>query len=371
MSKNGHTNSGTTGLMFEERSVFAQSVPGRCGVGFAKLDVPDFNACDAFKGLVRDEAPALPELSEVDVVRHFTRISIENYSKDLGFYPLGSCTMKYNPKTANRVAALPGFCDTHPMQRTPDVQGNLRVCYELERWLAEITGMDAVTLWPAAGSHGELAGMLMIRAYHTERGNPRSKVLIPDSAHGTNPASAATCHYSVVEIKSGPEGTLEPAAVEAAMDEEVAAIMITSPNTLGIYEKHFKEICDIVHAKGGLVYLDGANLNALMGYVKPGKIGADVMHINLHKTFSTPHGGGGPGAGPVAVVKKLADYLPVPRVMKDGEVFATSESFPKSIGRINTFFGNFGVLLRAYTYIRELGAEGLRDVTQMAVLNAN
>jgi glycine dehydrogenase subunit 2 len=213
--------------------------------------------------------------------------------------------------------------------------------------------------------------MLMIRAYHTERGNPRSKVLIPDSAHGTNPASAATCHYSVVEIKSGPEGTLEPAAVEAAMDEEVAAIMITSPNTLGIYEKHFKEICDIVHAKGGLVYLDGANLNALMGYVKPGKIGADVMHINLHKTFSTPHGGGGPGAGPVAVVKKLADYLPVPRVMKDGEVFATSESFPKSIGRINTFFGNFGVLLRAYTYIRELGAEGLRDVTQMAVLNAN
>jgi glycine dehydrogenase subunit 2 len=371
MSKNGHSNSGTTGLMFEERSVFAQSVPGRRGVGFAKLDVPDVGACEAFKGLVRDEAPALPELSEVDVVRHFTRISMQNYSKDLGFYPLGSCTMKYNPKTANRVAALPGFCDTHPMQRTPDVQGNLRVCYELERWLAEITGMDAVTLWPAAGSHGELAGMLMIRAYHTEHGNPRSKVLIPDSAHGTNPASAATCHYSVVEIKSGPEGTLEPATVEAAMDEEVAAIMITSPNTLGIYEEHFKEICDIVHAKGGLVYLDGANLNALMGYVKPGKIGADVMHINLHKTFSTPHGGGGPGAGPVAVVKELAEYLPVPRVMKDGNGFSTSESFPKSIGRINTFFGNFGVLLRAYTYIRELGSEGLRDVTRMAVLNAN
>ncbi len=365
------TNSGTTGLMFEEPGIFAQSMPGRRGVSFAGLDVPPFNACEALGSLVRDKAPELPELSEVDVVRHFTRLSIENYSKDLGFYPLGSCTMKYNPKSAGRALALPGFADTHPLQEAKDVQGNLEICYELERWLAEITGMKAVTLWPAAGSHGELAGMLMIRAYHTDRGNPRSKVLIPDSAHGTNPASAAVCHYKVVTVKSGPEGTLEPKAVEEAMDDEVAAIMITSPNTLGIYEEHFKEIADIVHAKGGLVYLDGANLNALMGVVKPGRIGADVMHINLHKTFSTPHGGGGPGAGPVAVGDVLAEYLPVPRIVKDGGGFRTSERHPKSIGRINTFFGNFGVLVRAYTYMRELGADGLADVTRMAVLGAN
>ncbi len=367
----GRTGGGTTGLLLEESSVFAQSVAGRRGTSLPTRDVPPFNSCEAFGKMTRDRAPELPELCEADVTRHFTRLSMQNYSKDLGFYPLGSCTMKYNPKIANRAAALPGFADTHPFQPESTVQGNLKVCYELEKYLAEITGMSAATLWPAAGSHGELTGMLMIRAYHTMRGNPRSKVLIPDSAHGTNPASAATCHYSVVTIKSGPDGLLDPAAVAAAMDDEVAAIMITNPNTLGIFEEHFKEVADIVHAKGGLVYLDGANLNALMGVVKPGRIGADLMHINLHKTFGTPHGGGGPGAGPVAVAKELEQFLPIPRIIKDKETYRISERHPKSIGRINTFFGNFGILLRAYTYIRELGAEGLASATRMAVLNAN
>ncbi|MBN1282714.1 MAG: aminomethyl-transferring glycine dehydrogenase subunit GcvPB [Proteobacteria bacterium] len=369
--ENTGQTTGTTGLLFEEPTIFEQSVPGRRGTSLPASDVPEFNPCEAFGRLTRDTAPALPELCEADVVRHFTRLSMQNYSKDVGFYPLGSCTMKYNPKIASRAAALPGFADTHPFQPESTVQGNLRVCWELERHLAEICGMDAVTLWPAAGSHGELTGMLMIRAYHTMRGNPRSKVIIPDSAHGTNPASAATCHYGVVTVKSGPDGLLDPAAVEAAMDDEVAAIMITNPNTLGIFEEHFKDVADIVHAKGGLVYLDGANLNALMGVVKPGEIGADLMHMNLHKTFGTPHGGGGPGAGPVAVLKELAQYLPVPRIVKRGDSYRISEKFPESIGRINTFFGNFGVLLRAYAYIRELGAEGLAAATRMAVLNAN
>lgn len=375
MTTKGHKSEGLStsarGLAFDEPSIFTQSVPGRCGVSFAKLDVPDFNACSTFGDLVRDKAPELPELSETDVVRHFTRISMHNYSKDLGFYPLGSCTMKYNPKIANKTSSLPGFSDTHPYMHELCVQGNLRICYELERWLSEIVGLESVTLWPAAGSHGELTGLLMIRAYHSDRGNPRSKVLIPDSAHGTNPASSATCHYEVVTIKSGPDGMLHPETVEKAMDDEVAAIMITNPNTLGIYEEHYKEIADIVHGKGGLVYLDGANLNALMGYVKPGEIGTDVMHINLHKTFGTPHGGGGPGAGPVAVGNSLRDYLPRPRIAKRGDKYEIEDDYPKSIGRINTFFGNFGILIRAYTYIRELGATGLKDVTRMAVLNSN
>lgn len=371
MPKEDAVNAHTTGLLLEEPTVFAQSVPGRRGISLGESDVPDFSACEAFGSLVRDNSPPLPELAEVDVARHFTRLSIQNYSKDLGFYPLGSCTMKYNPKIANRIASLHGFADTHPYQLIETIQGNLKICWELERYLAEISGMNAVTLWPAAGSHGELTGMLITRAWHTAKGNPRKKVLIPDSAHGTNPASAATCHYDVVTIPSGPDGLLDPATVEAVMDKEVAAIMITNPNTLGIFEENFKIISDIVHAKGGLVYMDGANLNALMGYVKPGEVGADVMHFNLHKTFGTPHGGGGPGAGPVGVIKKLEPFLPVPRIQKNGDVFSISYDQPQSIGRINTFFGNFGVLLRAYVYIRELGAEGLVGVTRMAVLNAN
>lgn len=365
------TGAGTTGLLFEEPTVFEQSVPGRRAVRFDKSDVPACDVAESYGLLVRDAAPLLPELAEPDVARHFTRISLANYSKDVGFYPLGSCTMKYNPKIANRTNALPGFADTHPYQPQNDVQGNLEICYELERYLAEISGMNAVTLWPAAGSHGELAGMLMIRAYHRSKGNLRTKVLIPDSAHGTNPSSAGICGYDVVTIKSGPAGILEPGAVDAAMDEEVAAIMITNPNTLGIFEECYKDIADIVHAKGGLVYLDGANLNALMGFVKPGEIGTDVMHFNLHKTFGTPHGGGGPGAGPVGVSRDLEPLLPVPRVVKQGDFYALECDRPRSIGRINSFFGNFGVLVRAYTYIRGLGAEGLACATRVAVLNAN
>ena len=362
---------GTDGLLFEEPTVFAQSVPGRRGISLASKGAREFDACAEFGSLARDGAPPLPELAEADVARHFTRLSIQNYSKDLGFYPLGSCTMKYNPKIANRAAAMPGFADTHPYQPEETVQGNLEMAHELEGWLAEISGMKAVTLWPAAGSHGELTGMLMIRAYHTSKGNPRRKVIIPDSAHGTNPASAATCHYEVVTVASGPDGLLDPKAVEAVMDEEVAAIMITNPNTLGIFEENFRKVADIVHAKGGLVYMDGANLNALMGYVRPGDIGADVMHFNLHKTFGTPHGGGGPGAGPVGVCEKLAPFLPLPRIEKRGARYSLSFDGKGSIGRVNTFFGNFGVLLRAWTYVRELGAEGLKEVTGMAVLNAN
>lgn len=365
------TNIGTSGLLLEEPTALAQSVAGRKGLALPRPPVPATDICKKFGALARDSAPPLPELSEVDVTRHFTRLSIQNYSKDLGFYPLGSCTMKHNPKVANKTSAFPGFTDTHPYQPAESVQGNLQICYELERMLAEISGMNAVTLWPAAGSHGELTGMLIIHAYHTANGNPRKKVLIPDSAHGTNPASAATCHYEVVTVKSGADGLLDPAAVEAAMSEEVAAIMITNPNTLGIFEENFKKVADIVHAKGGLVYMDGANLNALMGYVKPGEIGADVMHFNLHKTFGTPHGGGGPGAGPVGVVEKLAPYLPIPRIVKDGDLFAIEYNRPESVGRVNTFFGNFGILVRAYTYIKELGAEGLIGATKMAVLNAN
>ncbi len=359
------------GIAFEEPTVFEQSVAGRRAVTFDESGVQKIDAAKEFGALYRKEPAPMPELCESDVARHFTRLSILNYHKDLGLYPLGSCTMKHNPKVANKTSAFAGFAETHPYQSASEVQGNLELCFELERMLADITGMHAVTLWPAAGSHGELTGMLMIRAYHTSKGSPRSKVLIPDSAHGTNPASAATCHYKVVPVKSGANGLLDPAAVEAAMDEEVAAIMITNPNTLGIFEENFKIVSDIVHKKGGLVYMDGANLNALMGFARPGDIGADVMHINLHKTFATPHGGGGPGAGPVAVTAALAEFLPGPRIIKEDSTFAYGPSPKHSIGKVNSFFGNFAILVRAYTYIKSLGSEGLKDATRMAVLNAN
>lgn len=362
---------GTSGLIFNENSVFDQGRAGRKGISFGVKHGVIEDIASGFSQLRRKNDAELPELCETDVTRHFTRLSIQNYSKDLGFYPLGSCTMKHNPKVANSIAAMHEFADTHPYQSIDEVQGNLFICHELERELCAITGMKAATLWPAAGSHGELTGMLMIRAYHTANGNPRKKVLIPDSAHGTNPASAAICHYDVVCVPSQKDGLLDPAAIEAAMTDDVAAIMITNPNTLGIFEANFKKVADIVHAKGGLVYMDGANLNALMGYVKPGEIGADVMHINLHKTFGTPHGGGGPGAGPVAVGKELEPFLPSPRVVKVGDRFNLDFSPTKSIGRINTFFGNFGILLRAYTYIKCLGGDGLKRATEMAVLNAN
>jgi glycine dehydrogenase subunit 2 len=327
------------GPQMEEPTVFEQSSPGRCGFFFGAVDVPLLEPRSLFGAVARSLPPELPELSEVDVTRHFTRLSTENYSKDVGLYPLGSCTMKYNPKIANKAVALEGFAETHPYQDQSTVQGNLELLCDLQRYLADICGMEAVTLWPAAGSHGELTGMLMIRAYHTSKGNPRKKVLIPDSAHGTNPASAAICNYEIVVVKSDGCGLVDPDEVARHMDEDVAAIMITNPNTLGIFETNFKKVADIVHSKGGLVYCDGANLNALMGYVRMGEIGCDVMHMNLHKTFATPHGGGGPGAGPVGVGKTLEPFLPTPIVVKSGNSYALEYERPKSIGRMKSFFG--------------------------------
>ncbi len=365
---------GMKGFLFNEAVLFEKSSPGRTGYSLPELDVPTVDASQIFPDAslrTQQTAPLLPELSELDVIRHYTRLSQWNYSIDTGFYPLGSCTMKYNPKVNEEAARMAGFAKAHPMQPVDTVQGALHVMYELQNYLAEISGMDAVTLQPAAGAHGEFTGLLMIRAYHTSKGNPRKKILIPDTAHGTNPASAALCNYQVVEIKSGKDGVLTPEAVAALMDEEVAALMLTNPNTLGLFEKNIVEISKIVHAKGGLVYCDGANQNALLGQARVGDMGVDVLHFNLHKTFTTPHGGGGPGAGPVAVKKNLEAYLPSPVIVKEGKQYLLDSQRTQSVGKVRSFFGNFGMLLRAYTYIREMGAEGLKQVSEMAVLNAN
>ncbi|MEN8161663.1 MAG: aminomethyl-transferring glycine dehydrogenase subunit GcvPB [Myxococcota bacterium] len=374
MSRNagpGQSGNAGPGLGYEEALLFEQSRPGRRGAELPASDVPRVDARALLGDAVRDDVPGLPELSEVDVVRHFTRLSTWNAAVDLGLYPLGSCTMKYNPKLNERVARLPGFAAAHPLSPADRVQGLLALFYELEQLLAEIAGMDRVTLQPAAGAQGELAGIMMIRAYHEARGEKRNTVLVPDSAHGTNPASAALNGYRVVSVESGPDGILHPEAVAAVMDDEVAALMVTNPNTLGLFERHIAEICEIVHAKGGLVYGDGANLNALLGISRPGDMGIDVMHMNLHKTFSTPHGGGGPGAGPVAVKASLAPHLPVPVVVRTESGYAWSEDLPGSIGRLHGHHGNVGMLLRAYAYILSLGADGLRRCSELAVLNAN
>lgn len=363
---------GTTGLILEEPLLCEQSVEGRVGFSLPPAGVPAKDPAKTLpKNLIRQTPAALPEVSEVDAVRHFVRLSQQNYCKDAGLFPLGSCTMKYNPKTTDAAASFPNFANAHPLLEADATQGCLKLIYELQEYLAEIGGMDLVTCWPAAGSHGELTGMLMIRAYHTSKGNPRKKVIIPDSAHGTNPASAAICQYEVVTIPSNKEGILTAEAVRAVMDENVAALMITNPNTLGLFEKNILEISEIVHQKGGLVYCDGANLNAILGMVQLGKEGVDVLHFNLHKTFSTPHGGGGPGSGPVGIKKKLELFLPTPIIVKENGRFILETDRPKSIGRVKAYFGNFGMLVRAYTYIRELGPQGLRHIAEMAVLNAN
>ncbi|WP_432821407.1 aminomethyl-transferring glycine dehydrogenase subunit GcvPB [Trichloromonas sp.] len=357
---------GTSGLVLNEKLMFEHSDPGRKGYSLPPLDVPQA-ALPA--QLVRDEVAGFPELSEVDVVRHFTRLSTWNYGVDSGFYPLGSCTMKYNPKINETVARLPGLSGVHPATPEHLSQGALKLMFDLQTALAEISGFSAITLQPAAGAHGELAGMLMVRAWHEAQGNPRTKVLIPDTAHGTNPATAALCGYDVVPIAS--DGVLSAQTVAEYMDDEVAALMVTNPNTLGLFESEIREICDIVHAKGGLVYCDGANLNALMGIARPGDMGIDVMHFNLHKTFSTPHGGGGPGSGPVGVSEALAPFLPVPVVTSGASGYQLHHDRPQSIGRMRSFFGNFGIMVRAFAYIRTLGASGLRHASEMAVLNAN
>jgi glycine cleavage system P protein (glycine dehydrogenase) subunit 2 len=366
----------TRGLAWEEPLLFERSRPGRSGSAVAALDVPDVDPAQVLGAeAVRDDCPGLPELSEVEVVRHFTRLSTWNASVDLGLYPLGSCTMKYNPKVNESLARLPGFARVHPLQPEALAQGFLELCWRLEQALAEVSGMDRVSLQPAAGAQGELAGIMMIRAYHEHRGEPRQTVLIPDTAHGTNPASAALNGYGVRTIPTGADGILLPEGVAEAMSPDVAALMITNPNTLGLFEEHIARICEIVHAQGGLVYGDGANLNALLGVARPGDLGIDVMHFNLHKTFSTPHGGGGPGSGPVGVKNLLAPYLPVPVIRRrdgsEGSGYVLDYEFPHSIGRLHANFGNAGMFVRAYAYIRSLGPDGLRRCAEMAVLNAN
>jgi glycine dehydrogenase subunit 2 len=363
---------GTSGLIFNEPQLWDKSRKGRCAISIPRADVEQAPMDPRFLG----DAPELPQLSELDVVRHYTRLSQWNFGVDSGMYPLGSCTMKYNPKTNEVQAARQGFAGAHPLVGDEFSQGALKLMYDLEQHLAEITGFPAVTLQPAAGAHGELAGMLMIHAYYAKQGKQRTKILIPDTAHGTNPASASLCGFEAVNVKSGEKGILEPAVVAELMDEETAGIMITNPNTLGLFEDNIKEICDIVHAKGGIVYGDGANMNAIMGVVKPGDLGIDILHLNLHKTFSTPHGGGGPGSGPVAVISELIPFLPIPRVEKNREskdlsTYKFVTDCPDTIGRMHTFYGHFGVMVKAYAYILSMGGNGLNLASKLAVLNAN
>ncbi len=359
-------------MIFAEPTIFERGAPGRIGYSLHDPEVPlQDPASEVEKNLLREVEPLLPEVSELDVVRHFTRLSQWNYSIDTGLYPLGSCTMKYNPKVNEEVARMSGWVKLHPQQPIETIQGALQLMYELQGYLAAISGMDAVTLQPAAGAQGEFTGLLMIRAYLESKGNPRKKVLIPDSAHGTNPATSTACGYEVVTLKSGADGVISPESVAKLMDEETAAIMLTNPNTLGLFESNIAEIAELVHRKGGLVYCDGANQNAIVGKARLGDMGVDVQHFNLHKTFTTPHGGGGPGSGPVAVKKVLEPFLPTPLVTKKADRFEWDDDRPQSIGRVKGFFGNFGMLVRAYTYIREMGAEGLKQVAERAVLNAN
>jgi len=358
---------GTSGLILNEPLLWEKSKKGRCGFSIPRRDVDSFPMDENVAG----DGPDFPDLSEVDVVRHYTRLSQWNFGVDTGMYPLGSCTMKYNPKTNERQAGQPGFAGAHPLLPTGITQGALKLMFELQDFLAEITGMDAVTLQPAAGAHGELAGMLLIWAFHKDKGRNRTKIIVPDTAHGTNPASAALCGFRSVPVKSNEQGVLSPEAVAEIMDEETAGIMVTNPNTLGLFEENIIKIADIVHSKGGLVYCDGANMNAVMGIADMGKIGIDVLHLNLHKTFSTPHGGGGPGAGPVCVKKHLEPFLPVPRIIAKDDEYSLSDNFPKSIGKLHAFYGNFGVMVKAYSYILSMGAEGLKKASSLAVLNAN
>jgi glycine dehydrogenase subunit 2 len=357
----------------DENLIFERSSPGKCGVDLPPAEVPEASAAELLGGdFYRDEIPGFPEVSELEVIRHFTRLSTWNYGVDTGLYPLGSCTMKYNPRINEVVARLDGLATDHPYAPPDLTQGCLKVLHDTARCLAEITGMDAVSLQPSAGAQGELSGILMIQACLADRGDPRKYILIPDSAHGTNPASVTTSGYQVRNLKSDAHGCVDLAELDRAMTEEVAGLMLTNPNTLGIFEVRIREICELVHRKGGLVYMDGANMNALVGVARPADFGADVMHLNLHKTFTTPHGGGGPGSGPVAVRKILEPYLPSPIVVqaKDG-TYSLDYNRPKSIGRVRAFYGNFGMAVRALAFIAANGGEGLLQSTQDAVLNAN
>ena len=361
---------GIPNLAIDEPLIFERGSSGRCGVDIEKT-VLSAGKSPIPTSALRSNLEGFPEVSQIELVRHFLRLSQYNYSVDTGFYPLGSCTMKYNPKVNEDLAGLDGFSHIHPEQPARLSQGALELMYRLERFLSEITGMDRLTLQPAAGAHGELTGMMVIKAFFNDRGENRSKVLIPDTAHGTNPASVAMCGFTSVPVKSGPKGFIEAEEVRSLMDDDTAAIMITNPNTLGIFECNISDIADIVHEKGGFVYCDGANLNALMGIVRFGDIGCDVMHLNLHKTFSTPHGGGGPGSGPLAVKEGLVPYLPVPLVDRREGAYTLVYDHPKTIGKVKSFYGNFLICVRAYAYILALGGTGLRQVSENAVLNAN
>jgi len=353
-----------------EGLIFEHSKKGRRGYRLPALDVPETDAVPA--SLLRQDIAGEVEVSEVDVIRHFTRLSKLNVSIDAGLYPLGSCTMKHNPRINEELARTPGFVQSHPLQPDHQVQGNLELLWHLEQTLKEIFGLPRVTLQPVAGAHGELTGILMVHKALAKSGNPRKYILIPDSAHGTNPASAAFAGYEIRELKSNARGTVDVQTLEAAVTEDVAALMITVPNTLGVFESDIRQFADILHAKGAYLYCDGANLNSFVGIARPGDMGIDVIHSNLHKTFSTPHGGGGPGAGPVGVSEKLIPYLPSPTVeRRDDGSFFLDYNHPESIGRMRAFNGNFGVLVRALSYMRSMGPDGMRRIAQLAVLNAN
>jgi glycine dehydrogenase subunit 2 len=361
----------TQHLSQNEALLFERSSPGKKAYQLPQLDVPDIDPGEALGAEnVRAEIQGFPEVSEVEAIRHFTRLSTWNYAIDHGMYPLGSCTMKYNPRINELVARIEGLAWAHPYQPEALAQGCMQVMAKLESALAEITGMDAVTLQPAAGAHGELTGILLIRALLEKRGNPRKKILIPDSAHGTNPATAAVAGYAIENIKSSEAGVLDVSALEHIVNEDVAALMVTNPNTLGVFEENIVHVAEILHKKGAMLYMDGANMNALVGVARPGDFGVDVLHLNLHKTFSTPHGGGGPGAGPVCVKKELEPFLPIPRLRRSGKKLAYDYKRKHSIGRVRAFYGNFGVLVRALAYILAHGGPGLRNATVDAVMNA-
>ncbi len=356
-----------------EPLIFEMSAPGRQAHSLPECDVPARPLDELLPaGMLRESPANLPEVSEVDLVRHFTRLSQLNHGVDTGFYPLGSCTMKYNPKVNEWVARLEGFVDLHPYMPEELVQGALKLLYDMERYLCEIGGLARVSMQPAAGAHGEATGLLIIRAYHQHRGQGhRKKIIIPDSAHGTNPASTTMCGYRTVEVKSDERGGVDLKDLERTLDDEVAGLMLTNPNTLGLFDENIHVISKMVHEAGGLLYYDGANANAVLGISRPADCGFDVVHFNLHKTFGTPHGGGGPGSGPVGVIEELVPYLPVPLVEYDGSRYYLNYDLPHSIGRMRSFYGNFNVVVKAYAYIRALGPEGLRRVSEDAVLNAN
>lgn len=354
--------------------IFEISKEGRKAYTLPKNDIEEMELKELVPdGMLREELD-LPEVTEVDTVRHFTNLSSKNYGVDTGFYPLGSCTMKYNPKINEDMAALKGFNNIHPLQNPHTVQGALALMHDMEGMLGEVAGMDAFTLQPAAGAHGELAGLMIIKAYHEDRKDfKRTKIIVPDSAHGTNPATAQLCGFDIVEIKSNEDGSVSLDALKEVLSDEIAGLMLTNPSTLGLFETKIKEIADLVHDAGGLLYYDGANMNAIMGISRPGDMGFDVIHFNIHKTFSTPHGGGGPGSGPVGVKKELIPFLPFPVIKKDEELnlFKLDYDRPLSIGKVKSFFGNFLVIVKAYTYIKIMGRNGLKKASEIAVLNAN